>query len=41
MSIACAIAAPALRTLWVAKGPPHEHAFQELGFQLSRRGALA
>lgn len=38
MSVACVIAAPALRKLWVAKGPPHEHAFQPLGFELSRHG---
>lgn len=41
MSVACAIAAPASGQLWVAKGPPHEHAFEALGFTLSRQGVSA
>lgn len=41
MSIACVIAAPAQAALWVAKGPPHEHAFAALGFELSGRGVAA
>jgi len=41
MSIACAIASPALGRLWVAKGPPHEHAFLQVDFALPRRGPAA
>jgi hypothetical protein len=30
------IAAPGLGRLWVAKGPPHEHAFMQVDFSASQ-----